>query len=199
MHTTLILLALLFCFRCFFLDLLSFPIILMFRRELRTLRNLRAFKNAPNPKIVRDLSRRLFLGSPIRVTRICQKFVQKLKTIVFRQIFRFLHRPLTNLGRPNWNPGGQTLDNFAVCGIFESRRGPEGSQDERKSIGLFCGFSVLLTNFLVRICSGGVGVFHVNGWGPKSSVCPSKPRETKLLGGISWDFCREFPGGARKV
>ena len=29
------------------------------------------------------------------------------------------------------------------------------------------------------------GVLHVKGWGPKSSVCPSKPRETKLFGGIS--------------
>ena len=29
---------------------------------------------------------------------------------------------------------------------------------------------------LVWISSGGVGVFHVNAWGPKSSVCPSKPR-----------------------
>ena len=38
-------------------------------------------------------------------------------------------------------------------------------------------------NFLVRIFSGGVGVFHVKAWGPKSSVCPSKPRETKLFGG----------------
>ena len=24
----------------------------------------------------------------------------------------------------------------------------------------------------------------MKGWGPKSSVCPSKPMETKLLGGI---------------
>ena len=39
-------------------------------------------------------------------------------------------------------------------------------------------------NFLVQISSDGVGVFHVKGWGPKSSVCPSKPRETKLFGGI---------------
>ena len=53
-------------------------------------------------------------------------------------------------------------------------------------------------NFAVRISSGGVGVFHVKGWGPKSWVCPSKPRETKLFGGI----CRDlpgYPGGARKV
>ena len=44
------------------------------------------------------------------------------------------------------------------------------------------------TNFLVRILSGGVGVFHVKGWGPKSSGCPSKPREIKLFGGIFRDF-----------
>ena len=36
-------------------------------------------------------------------------------------------------------------------------------------------------NFLVRISSGGVGVFHVKGWGAKTSVCPSKPGETKLF------------------
>ena len=40
-------------------------------------------------------------------------------------------------------------------------------------------------NFLVRISPGGVGVFHV---AKKSSVCLSKPRETKLFGGISRDF-----------
>ena len=45
----------------------------------------------------------------------------------------------------------------------------------------------------------GWGVFHVKGWGPKSSVCPSKPRETKLFGGISWDFAGISPGGARRV
>ena len=53
-------------------------------------------------------------------------------------------------------------------------------------------------NFLVRISSGGVGVFHVKGWGPKSSVCPSKPRETKLFGGISRDFWRDIPGEPEK-
>ena len=46
--------------------------------------------------------------------------------------------------------------------------------------------------FLVWISSGGVGVLHVNGWEPKSSVCPSKPREIKLLGrdipGSCWDI-----------
>ena len=53
-------------------------------------------------------------------------------------------------------------------------------------------------NFLVRISSGGVGVFYVKGWGPKSSVCPSKPRETKLLGGISRDSCRDILGSSEK-
>ena len=53
-------------------------------------------------------------------------------------------------------------------------------------------------NFLIRIFSGGVGVFHVEGWGPKSSVCPSKPRETKLFGGIS-RILPGYPRNARKV
>ena len=33
----------------------------------------------------------------------------------------------------------------------------------------------------------------MKGWGPKSSVCPSKPRETKLFGRVSRDFCRVIP------
>ena len=48
-------------------------------------------------------------------------------------------------------------------------------------------------NFLVRIFSSGVGVFHVNGWGPKSSIRPSNPGKSNLLGGIS----REFAGISR--
>ena len=53
-------------------------------------------------------------------------------------------------------------------------------------------------NFLVWISSGGVGVFHVNGWGPKSSVCLSKPREPKLLGRISRAFLPGYHRCARK-
>ena len=57
-------------------------------------------------------------------------------------------------------------------------------------------------NFLVRISSGRVGVFHVKGWGPKSSVCPSKPRETKLFfGGYPGTFAgisRGCPKSLRK-
>ena len=37
--------------------------------------------------------------------------------------------------------------------------------------------------------SSGVGVFHVNGWGPKSSIRPSKPGKFNLLG-------RDIPGFA---
>ena len=54
-------------------------------------------------------------------------------------------------------------------------------------------------NFLVRISSGGVGVCHVKGWGPKSSVCPSKPRKTKLFGGISRDFAGIFQGRPKSL
>ena len=38
----------------------------------------------------------------------------------------------------------------------------------------------------------------MKGWGPKSSVCPSKRRETKLFGGIPRDFCRDMPGVPEK-
>ena len=43
--------------------------------------------------------------------------------------------------------------------------------------------------------SGGVGVFHVKGWGPKSSVCPSKPGKSNFFGAISHipGFCRDIP------
>ena len=37
-------------------------------------------------------------------------------------------------------------------------------------------------NFLVRIFSSGVEVFHMKGRGPKSSVCPSKPGTSNFLG-----------------
>ena len=56
-------------------------------------------------------------------------------------------------------------------------------------------------NFLVRIFSSGVGVFHANGWGPKSSIRPSKPGKSNFLGGISRDFAgisRGRPKSLRK-
>ena len=54
------------------------------------------------------------------------------------------------------------------------------------------------SQFLVRISSGGVGVFHVKGWGPKGSVRPSKPRESKLFGGIFAGISRGCPKKVRK-
>ena len=39
----------------------------------------------------------------------------------------------------------------------------------------------------------------MEGWGPKSSVCPSKPRKTKLFGRISRDFGRVVPGAPEKL
>ena len=38
----------------------------------------------------------------------------------------------------------------------------------------------------------------MQGWRPKSSACPSKPRETKLFGRISRDFWRDVPGVPEK-
>ena len=40
----------------------------------------------------------------------------------------------------------------------------------------------------------GWGFFHVNGWGPKSLACPSKCRESKLLGGISQGCPKSWRG-----
>ena len=54
------------------------------------------------------------------------------------------------------------------------------------------------SNFWVRVSSGGVGVFHVKGWEPNSAVCPSKPRENKDFGGISWDFGWDIVGVPEK-
>ena len=57
-------------------------------------------------------------------------------------------------------------------------------------------------NFLAPIFSGGVGVFHTKGWGPKKfRYVPSKPRESYFFGGISRDFAgisRSCPKSLRK-
>ena len=52
--------------------------------------------------------------------------------------------------------------------------------------------------FLVRIFPDGVGVFHVKGWGPKSSVCPSKPGKSNFFGGISRNFAWDIPAAPEK-
>ena len=41
---------------------------------------------------------------------------------------------------------------------------------------------------------GWAGGLPREGVGAKNSVCPSKPRGTKLFGGISRDFCRDISG-----
>ena len=100
---------------------------------LRTLFPLTAFKNAPSPKFVQNLSWRLFFGVPIRGTQICQKFVENLKSVNFRTNFHIFDKFLTNLGPPDWNPekqsSGQILDKFGVRGVFECCKGKKGSQD----------------------------------------------------------------------
>ena len=75
-----------------------------------------------------------------------------------------------------------------ISGRFQG--GPEASAQGRKRNPNL--------NFEVRIPLGRVGVFHVKGWWSKSPVCPLKPRETKLFGGISRDFCRDVPGVTEK-
>ena len=54
----------------------------------------------------------------------------------------------------------------------------------------FCQTRKRSTNpdFGVWIFSVGVEFFHVKGWGPKSSVCPSKPGKPNFFCGISRDF-----------
>ena len=48
-----------------------------------------------------------------------------------------------------------------------------------------------------QISSEGGWVFHMKGWGPKSSVCPSKPRENKIGDRISRDVGSDVPGVPR--
>ena len=53
-------------------------------------------------------------------------------------------------------------------------------------------------NFQARRFSGGVGVFHTKGWGPKSSVCPSKPGN-QTFGRDIPGFCWDIPGAPEKL
>ena len=60
---------------------------------------------------------------------------------------------------------------------------------------------------LVRISSGGVGVFHVKGWGAKKFDMSLETQGIKpfwrdipgFFAGISRDFLPGYPGSARKV
>ena len=105
-----------------------------FALDLRTLFPLTAFKNARNPKFVRNLSQRLFLGVPVRGTEIWKnlsKFVRKLPFFKFWQIF-------PNFSPPDWNPQKQSLgqisDKFGFSGVFEGCKGEKGSQAEGTKI-----------------------------------------------------------------
>ena len=53
-------------------------------------------------------------------------------------------------------------------------------------------------NFLVRIFSGGFGVFHVNGWGAKKFGMSLETREIKLFGRDIPRFCWDIPEGPEK-
>ena len=110
---------------------------------LRTLFPLTAFKNAPNPQFVQNLSRRLFFGVPTRGTQICQIFAEKLKNDNFWTNFQIFGKFLTSLGPRDWNPktqsSGQTLDKFGVQGVFECCKGEKSSQHHL----VFCCFGLL--------------------------------------------------------
>ena len=76
----------------------------------------------------------------------------------------FLWQLIANLGRP-------AVRNFGeLCVSAVSSYEAHEMQGRKKNTN---------PNLLVWMSSSGVGVFHVKGWGPKSWVYPSKPRENK--------------------
>ena len=80
---------------------------------------------------------------------------------------------------------------FCKCWLFcslEAKPPPGNCWEKLRFVDLQAQSTNL--NFWVRIFSGGVGVFHVKGWGPKSSVCLSKPGKSNFFGGTSRDFAR---------
>ena len=71
-----------------------------------------------------------------------------------------------------------------------------GNLRSQEFVFFFC--AVFLPPFLGPDIFGWVGVFHVKGWRPKSSVCPSKPRQTKLFWWDIPEFCRDILGAPEK-
>ena len=82
---------------------------------LRTLGHLTAFKSAPNPKLVQNLSRRLFFRVPFGKTWLCQEYVQPLKNDHCQANF---DKFWASSSPPEWNPekqsSGQILHKFGV-------------------------------------------------------------------------------------
>ena len=72
---------------------------------------------------------------------------------------------------------GTLLRKHCSSSSSQARIGPH----KPRSFGSGSGKSTI-SNFWIRISSGGVG------------VCPSKPRETELFGGMSRDCRRDIPG-----
>ena len=94
-----------------------------YRPELRTLFPLTAFKNARNPKFVQNLSQRLFLGVPVRGTKIW-KICQNLKNGNFRTNFDNFFQifvPLT--GTPKNNRWDKFWTNLGFRAFLSAVRG----------------------------------------------------------------------------
>ena len=93
---------------------------------------LRAFKNAPNPKFVQNLSRRLFFGVPIRRTQICQKFAENLKIcpeiVVFQFFGNFSQIWVPLIGTPKNNHRDKFWTNLGFGAFLNAVRGKKGSQ-----------------------------------------------------------------------
>ena len=90
---------------------------------------LTAFKNARNPKLVQNLSQRLFLGVPVRGPKVwknnCQNLSENDGFTNFDNFF-FILGPLT--GTPQKQALGQILDKFGVPGVIECCKGKKVSQ-----------------------------------------------------------------------
>ena len=98
--------------------------------------SLTAFKNAPNPKFVQNLSRRLFFGVPIGGPKFVKNMSKIWKTSISGQIFKFSTNFWQIWVPPDWNPekqsSGQILGKFAVRGVFECCKGKKGSQKSQR-------------------------------------------------------------------
>ena len=93
---------------------------------------------------------------------------------------------------PQTSAGISSLRTFSLGYFFNLERKEDRVQGRKRNPN---------PNVLVRIFSGGVGVFHVNGRGPKSWVRPSEPGKSNFFGGISRDFAgvsRGCPKSLRK-